>query len=174
MGNATLYRHFPTREDLLEEFYRDRIRPLREDARTLLATESPAWALHAWMLRFADWAGERRGIREALVAMSASGRFGTGPVCDEVQQVLAMVLETGATAGELRGDTDPADVGGILAGLLSVAGAPEQRPPAKPNAGRRRRRTQARLSDTPAVRRGVGRCRTTWLRPRRSWCPRPW
>ncbi|WP_406373685.1 TetR/AcrR family transcriptional regulator [Streptomyces sp. NBC_01550] len=128
VGNATPYRHFPTREDLLEEVYRDRIRPLREDARTLLATEPPAQALHAWMLRFADWAGERHGICEALVAMSASGRFGTGPVCDEVQQVLAMVLETGATAGELRGDTDPADVGGILAGLLSVAGAPEQRP----------------------------------------------
>ncbi|MET4644630.1 AcrR family transcriptional regulator [Streptomyces atratus] len=42
VGNATPYRHFPTREDLLEEVYRDRIRPLREDARTLLATESPA------------------------------------------------------------------------------------------------------------------------------------
>ncbi|MFI2780706.1 SbtR family transcriptional regulator [Streptomyces sp. ALB3] len=63
-----------------------------------------------------------------LVAMSASGRFGTGPGCDEVQQVLAMVLEAGATAGELRSDIDPVEVGGILAGLLSVAGAPEQRP----------------------------------------------
>jgi hypothetical protein len=39
-----------------------------------------------------------------------------------------MVLKTGATAGELRSDIDPADVGSILAGLLSVAGAPEQRP----------------------------------------------
>ncbi|MEV8395014.1 MULTISPECIES: TetR/AcrR family transcriptional regulator [unclassified Streptomyces] len=128
VGNATLYRHFPTREDLVEEVYRDQIRPLREDARTLLATEPPAQALHAWMRRFADWAGERRGICEALVAMSASGRFGTGPVCDEVQQVLAMVLKAGAAAGELRSDIDPIDVGGILAGLLSVAGAPEQRP----------------------------------------------
>lgn len=42
VGNATLYRHFPTREDLVEEVYRDQIRPLREDARTLLATEPPA------------------------------------------------------------------------------------------------------------------------------------
>lgn len=32
VGNATLYRHFPTREDLVEEVYRDQIRPLREDA----------------------------------------------------------------------------------------------------------------------------------------------
>ncbi|MEU9558199.1 TetR/AcrR family transcriptional regulator [Streptomyces fumanus] len=128
VGNATLYRHFPTREDLVEEVYRDQIRPLREDARALLATEPPAQALHAWMLRFADWAGERRGICEALVAMSASGRFGTGPVCDEVQQILAMLLEAGTTAGELRGDIEPVEVGAILSGLLSVAGAPEQRP----------------------------------------------
>jgi AcrR family transcriptional regulator len=127
VGSGTLYRHFPTREDLVEEVYRDQIRPLRDDARVLLATERPAQALHAWMRRFAEWAGERRGICEALVAMSASGRFGTGPVCDEVQQILGMVLEAGAEAGELRGDVDPVDVGGILAGVLSVAGAPEQR-----------------------------------------------
>jgi AcrR family transcriptional regulator len=127
VGSGTLYRHFPTREDLVEEVYRDQIRPLRDDARVLLATEQPAQALHAWMRRFAEWAGERRGICEALVSMSASGRFGTGPVCDEVQQVLGMVLEAGAEAGELRSDIDPVDVGGILAGVLSVAGAPEQR-----------------------------------------------
>ncbi|MFI5587270.1 TetR/AcrR family transcriptional regulator [Amycolatopsis sp. NPDC051758] len=127
VGSATLYRHFPTREDLVEEVYRDQIRPLRDDAQVLLATERPAQALHAWMRRFAEWAGERRGICEALVAMSASGRFGTGPVCDEVQQILEMVLEAGAEAGELRSDINPVDVGGILAGVLSVAGAPEQR-----------------------------------------------
>jgi AcrR family transcriptional regulator len=127
VGSGTLYRHFPTREDLVEEVYRDQIRPLREDARVLLATEQPVQALHTWMRHFAEWAGERRGICEALVAMSASGRFGTGPVCDEVQQILAMVLEAGAEAGELRSDIDPVDVGSILAGVLSVAGAPEQR-----------------------------------------------
>jgi len=128
VGNATLYRHFPTREDLVEEVYRDQIRPLREEARTLQATEPPAQALLAWMGRFAEWAAERRGICEALVAMSASGRFGTGPVCDEVQQILGELLAAGARAGELRGDVDPVDVGRMLTGMLSVAGAPEHRP----------------------------------------------
>ncbi|MGA5584060.1 TetR/AcrR family transcriptional regulator [Streptomyces thermodiastaticus] len=167
VGNATLYRHFPTREDLIEEVYRDQIRPLREDARTLLATEPPARALHAWMLRFADWTGERRGICEALVAMSASGRFGTGPVCDEVQQILAMMLEAGTAAGELRSDIDPVEVGGILAGLLSVAGAPEQR--------RRLHRMLDVVVDglRPPVRGGVGPCRTAGPRPRRSRHPTP-
>lgn len=126
VGSGTLYRHFPTREDLVEEVYRDQIRPLRDNARALLETERPAQALHSWMRRFAEWAGERRGVCEALVAMSASGRFGTGPVCDEVQGILGMVLDAGAEAGELRSDIDPVEVGGILAGVLSVAGAPEQ------------------------------------------------
>ncbi|MFI0898127.1 TetR/AcrR family transcriptional regulator [Streptomyces sp. NPDC020983] len=126
VGSGTLYRHFPTREDLVEEVYRDQIRPLREDARALLATERPAQALHSWMRRFAEWAGERRGVCEALVAMSASGRFGTGPVCDEVQHILGTLIEAGAEAGELRADIDPVDVGGILAGVLSVAGDPGQ------------------------------------------------
>ncbi|NAZ84699.1 TetR/AcrR family transcriptional regulator [Kineococcus indalonis] len=125
VGSGTLYRHFPTREDLVEEVYRDQIRPLREDAEALLATRAPAQALHAWMLCFAQWAGERRGISEALVAMSATGRFGTGPVCDEVQQILQTLLDAGARTGELREDADPVDVGSLLAGTLSVAGAPE-------------------------------------------------
>ncbi|HLU74420.1 MAG TPA: TetR/AcrR family transcriptional regulator [Nonomuraea sp.] len=127
VGSGTLYRHFPTREDLVEEVYRDQIRPLRDDARALLETQPPAQALHTWMHRFAEWTSERRGICEALVAMSASGRFGTGPVCDEVQRILGMLLEAGTKTGELRGDIDPVDVGSILASVLSVAGAPEQR-----------------------------------------------
>ncbi|MCW2143068.1 TetR/AcrR family transcriptional regulator [Actinoplanes cyaneus] len=126
VGNATLYRHFPTREDLVEEVYRDQIRPLREQALTLLAAEPPAEALHRWMGCFAEWAAERRGIVEALVAMSAAGRFGTGPVCDQVQQILGMLLDAGARAGELRAGIDPVDVGAIIASLLAVAGAPEQ------------------------------------------------
>jgi AcrR family transcriptional regulator len=127
VGSGTLYRHFPTREDLVEEVYRDQLRPLRDAAATLLSSEEPPRALHLWMLEFADWAGARRGIGEALVAMSASGRFGDGPVCDEVMQILRMLLHAGVVSGEFRDDIDPLDVGGILAGLLSVAGVPEQR-----------------------------------------------
>src|SRR5690606_17641223 len=84
VGIGTLYRHFPTKEDLVEEVYRDEVRTLRDDATALLAVETPTHALRLWMLRFSEWARERRGVCEALVAMSATGRFGSGPVCDEV------------------------------------------------------------------------------------------
>lgn len=47
------------------------------------------------MLRFSRSARERRGVCEALVAMSATGRFGSGPVCDEVLQVSQPPLDAG-------------------------------------------------------------------------------
>lgn len=127
VGSGTLYRHFPTREDLVEEVYRDQIRPLREAATSLLAEHEPPRALQLWMVVFADWASERRGIGEALVAMSASGRFGDGPVCDEVLRILRMLLQAGAASGGFRDGVEALDVGGILAGLLSAAGAPGKR-----------------------------------------------
>ena len=128
IGSATLYRHFPTREDLVEEVYRDQIRPLREAATALLVDEAPAQALLSWMKFFATWASDRRGISEALVAMSSSGRFGTGPVCDEVQQILTTLLEAGAQAGQLRNDVDPVDVAGLLVGAISAAGSAGHHP----------------------------------------------
>ncbi|GGP56130.1 hypothetical protein GCM10010247_31140 [Streptomyces calvus] len=79
---------------------------MREGKRTLLATKPSGRALHAWMLRFADWAGERRGVCEVSVAMKVCGCLGAGPVCDGVRQVLAMVFEAGATAGELCSGMD--------------------------------------------------------------------
>jgi len=126
VGIGTLYRHFPTKEDLVEEVYRDEVRTLRDDATTLLASEPPAHALLQWMLRFSEWARDRRGVCEALVAMSATGRFGSGPVCDEVLQVIATLLDAGVAAGELRAGVDPVDVGALISGAMSVAGSPSQ------------------------------------------------
>lgn len=127
VGSGTLYRHFPTREDLVEEVYRDQMRPLREAAVSLLADHAPPRALHLWMLTFAQWVADRRGVGEALVAMSSSGRFGDGPVCDEVLRILQMLLDAGTASDAFHDDIVAADIGGMLAGLLSVAGAPEQR-----------------------------------------------
>lgn len=127
VGSATLYRHFPTREELVEEVYRDQMRPLRDEAERLQGGPDPARALRDWMVHFAEWAAERHGVFETLVAMSVTGRFGSGPVCDEVLRILAMLLESGADAGVLRRDVDALDVSALLAGTLSVAGAPAKR-----------------------------------------------
>jgi AcrR family transcriptional regulator len=127
LGSGTLYRHFPTREDLVEEVYRNEVAPLHDAARSLLDAEPPATALLRWLSVFAEWATAKKGVCEALVAMSSSGRFGTGPVCDQVLQAMRMLLDAGTAAGDLRDDIDPIDLGVITSGLLTAAGAPDQR-----------------------------------------------
>lgn len=121
VGSGTLYRHFPTREDLVEAVYRDQVRPLRDEAERLRAEQAPVDALLSWMTAFADWAADREGIMETLVAMSTTGRFGTGPVCDEVLSIITALMEDGVASGDLRDDVDPLDVSALLAGALSVA-----------------------------------------------------
>jgi AcrR family transcriptional regulator len=127
VGSGTLYRHFPTRDDLVEEVYRDQIQQLQTAAHELLAAESPAQALRMWMDVFADWAATKYGMYDALSAIIASGRIGSGQMHHEFQEVLRLFLEAGGHAGDLRRDIDPLDLGAILAGVITVAGAPEQR-----------------------------------------------
>lgn len=126
VGSGTLYRHFPTREDLVEEVYSNQLDPLRVAAATLSEQHAPAIALRLWMVELADWVRERQGICEAIVAMSASDRFGTGPVCDEVQQILDSLLRAGVRSGDVDAGTDVVDVAQLLAGVLSVAGGTGQ------------------------------------------------
>lgn len=128
VGSGTLYRHFPTLEDLVEEVYRDQLQRLRAGADELLAKEPPARALSMWMVLFADWATTKFGMRETLGTIMAAGRLVPSQMRDDLVEILHAFLDAGSRAGELRADVKAADLGAILAGVLLVAGAPETRP----------------------------------------------
>jgi AcrR family transcriptional regulator len=127
VGIATLYRHFPTREDLVEAMYRDQVERLRAGAQELLAAYAPADALRRWMDLFADWAATKHGMIDALRAVVFSGRLGMGEMREHLVEVVRLFLDAGAAAGDLRSDVAADDVAASLAGVLAVAGAPEQR-----------------------------------------------
>jgi len=55
VGIATLYRHFPTRESLVDAVYQDQVQRLTLGAGELLAQLPPAKAMRRWMDLFADW-----------------------------------------------------------------------------------------------------------------------
>jgi AcrR family transcriptional regulator len=75
VGIGTLYRHFPTREALVEAVYRDQVDRLRIGAQELLANHPPARALRLWMDLFVDWAATKHGMIDTLRAMISSGRI---------------------------------------------------------------------------------------------------
>ena len=72
VGNATLYRHFPTREALILEVYRREVRALAETADELLQRHDPGQALERWVARLAQYAMTKHGLAQALRTVTAS------------------------------------------------------------------------------------------------------
>src|SRR6476469_8152149 len=117
VGQGTLYRHFPTRADLLIEFYRADGDELVATADALLAEHDPLTALHRWFDRVAEYAAVKRGV---LAAVEAGTRrdlaaHSHGPIGDAVTRL----LDAGRAAGTIRPDVDARDVI-ILIGYLSL------------------------------------------------------
>src|SRR5215469_8490788 len=73
VGIGTLYRHFPTREALVEAAYRSELDRLCDAVGGLLEDLPPDQALRAWMDRFVDYMTTKRGMADALRAVIASG-----------------------------------------------------------------------------------------------------
>ncbi|WP_020661108.1 TetR/AcrR family transcriptional regulator [Amycolatopsis benzoatilytica] len=127
VGSATLYRHFPTREALVEAAYRNELARVCDSAVELLAGNPPDRALRQWMDRFIDYLATKHGMADALRAAVASGADPFAETLDKLGAALDALLRAGAEAGLLRPDVDPLDVGFSLAGIALVTSAPDQR-----------------------------------------------
>jgi AcrR family transcriptional regulator len=129
VGIGTLYRHFPTREALVEALYRRELGELCASAGDLLAVMGPERALRAWMDRFADYVGAKREMAETLRAVFASGAMTVSQAREQLTAAVTTILDSGAAAGTLRDDVRPGDVVAMIVGIFtatSVAGGHEQ------------------------------------------------
>ncbi|WP_328643188.1 helix-turn-helix domain-containing protein [Streptomyces canus] len=122
VGIGTLYRHFPTREALVEAVYAAELDEVVSSAAELLTEFEPAAALRTWMTRYAAFFRIKRGMSDTLRAGWASGSIATPATRERITAVIAMMLRSGAEAGSLRSDVDPDDVTMMLLGVfLSTA-----------------------------------------------------
>ncbi|WP_030340228.1 TetR/AcrR family transcriptional regulator [Streptomyces sp. NRRL S-1022] len=127
VGSATLYRHFPTREALVEAAYRNELARVCDSAAKLLAENAPDRAIRLWMDDFIDYVAAKQGMADALRAAVASGADPFAETLDKLGTALGTLLHAGADAGLLRPDVDPFDVGFSLAGVALITSAPDQR-----------------------------------------------
>jgi AcrR family transcriptional regulator len=127
VGIGTLYRHFPTREALIEATYRNELARLCDAAPELARTMSPDEAARTWMDRFIDYMSTKRGMADALRAVIASGGNPFAESRDRLLAAITTLLEAGADAGVLRRDVRPADVLASLSGVSLAAGDLQQR-----------------------------------------------
>ena len=130
VGIATLYRHFPTRESLVDAVYQDQVKRLTLGARELLEQLPPAEAMRRWMDLFGDWLATKHGMLDTLLAMIESGEIADAQTRTELLDAITTILDAGAAVGDLRADISAEDIAASLLGTFAVAGKPEQRPQA--------------------------------------------
>jgi AcrR family transcriptional regulator len=127
VGIGTLYRHFPTREALIDAAYRSELARLCDSAADLLRDMPPDEALRAWMDRFTGYMTTKRGMGDALRALITSGGDPFSESRDRLTAAVTTLLRAGAAAGTLRPDVEPDDVLVSLSGLSLATAGPERR-----------------------------------------------
>ena len=127
VGIGTLYRHFPTREALIEAAYRSELARLCAGVPDLLETLPADVALRTWMDRFIDYLATKRGMADALRMVIASGGNPYAQSRESLLEAISSLVEAGADQGQLRRDVEPTDVMMAISGVSLVAGTPEQR-----------------------------------------------
>jgi AcrR family transcriptional regulator len=125
VGIATLYRHFPTRESLIDAVYRDQVTRLTDGARELLAELPPPVALRRWMELFGEWIATKNGMLGTLLAMIESGEIAHAQTQTELLTAIDDILNAGRATGELRADVTAEDIAAHLIGIFTVARPPE-------------------------------------------------
>ena len=118
VGIGTLYRHFPTREALVEAVYRTELAAVCASVDDLLAAHEPAAALRAWMDRYAEFVTTKRGMADTFRAMVADGTLAQTRTREAIDGAVGTLLAAGARAGTLRGDVLADDVVTLLVGTF--------------------------------------------------------
>jgi AcrR family transcriptional regulator len=131
VGIGTLYRHFPTREALIEAAYRSELARLCDAVPDLLRDMPPDEATRAWMDRYIEYMTTKRGMADALRAVIASGGTPYAQSRERLITAITSLLQAGAASGRLRADIEPADVLASLSGISLAAGEPAQRAQAR-------------------------------------------
>jgi len=124
VGIGTLYRHFPTRESLVDAVYRGQVVRLTTGARELLGQLPPAAAMRQWMDLFGDWIATKNGMLDTLVAMIEAGEIAHAQTRTELLAAITMILDAGHAAGDLRSDATAEDIAAMLVGIFTVAPRP--------------------------------------------------
>ena len=133
VGNATLYRHFPTRDDLIGAVYRSEVEKLAAAEERFAATMLPLEALRAWMLLFIDHVDSKRLIIPAMDSVAGGSMRLLEGSRIQIHKAFVGLVRRAIASGDLRSDTNPEDFIRVLVGIFHTTAQPglagERAPP---------------------------------------------
>jgi AcrR family transcriptional regulator len=125
VGAGTLYRHFPTRDALLEAVYRSEVEKLAAAEKEFAATMTPIEALRAWMTLFVDYIATKQIIAPALNTLVGKPSKLFEASVAQIKAAIHALVERAIESGDIRSDLDPMDLLRALIGVSYVASEPD-------------------------------------------------
>jgi AcrR family transcriptional regulator len=117
VGIGTLYRHFPTREAVVEAVYRHEVEQLAEAVPQLLQTSRAGEALHKWMHLFVDYIATKRIIAPSLAAAAARTPALYKTSLELITGAISTLVKRAIASGDVRKDIDPSDLLRAMVGV---------------------------------------------------------
>jgi AcrR family transcriptional regulator len=125
VGAGTLYRHFPTRDALLEAVYRTEVDKLAAAEQKFSHAMPPVEALRAWMLLFIDYIGTKQIIAPALNTIVGGPSKVFEASGDQIKGAIGRLVDRAIESGDMRSDLEPLDLLRALIGVSNVASGPD-------------------------------------------------
>jgi AcrR family transcriptional regulator len=117
VGIGTLYRHFPTREAVVEAVYRREVEQLAEAVPRLLETSPAGEALHQWMHLFVNYIATKRLIAPSLAAAAGRSPSLHATSVELITRAMTTLVKRAVASGDVRKDVDPSDLLRALVGV---------------------------------------------------------
>jgi AcrR family transcriptional regulator len=124
IGSGTLYRHFPTRDLLIEAVYRSEVEKLAAAEQRFSATMPPLEALRSWMLLFIEHVSEKRLILPAMDSVAGGSMRLIEGARSLIHTAFVRSVKRAMDNGDLRADTDPNDFVRALVGVFHTVALP--------------------------------------------------
>jgi AcrR family transcriptional regulator len=125
VGPGTLYRHFPTREELLVAVYQSEMEKLAATERTFADTLPPVEALRAWLLLFVDAVETKQIIAPVLITLVGDPKKVFEASYAQIHEAIRALVKRAIMSGDIRQDLDPIDLLRALVGVANVATSPD-------------------------------------------------
>ncbi len=131
IGSGTLYRHFPTRDALIEAVYRNEVEKLTAAGQRFSATLPPLEALRTWMLLFIDHVASKKLILPAMDTVAGGSMRLIEGARGLIQDAFIALVQRAIDSGDLGADTDPEDFLRALVGVFHTMSLPGWEPSAR-------------------------------------------
>ena len=125
VGIGTLYRHFPSREHLVEVLYRREVEALCSAADDLARLYPPDIALAEWMQRFVGYIAAKRGMASSLRILFETKSDLFAAATGKIPLALRQLTQAAVAAGTIRADIDSSEIMQALAGIYSAPATPD-------------------------------------------------